>query len=121
MARVLVKSGVAFTVIAPAGVCILQALKAAARALDRDLTITSACEGEHSGPDDPHHRGCAYDIRSHDIDPAMRAKVLDTIMSGLARDRFYGFLEARGTSNEHYHVQLRKGASFTIEDFLASA
>src|SRR5579864_7954754 len=104
-----VKPGVEFTVIAPAGFRILAALTRAATSFGSDLTITSACDGEHSGPDDPHHRGEAYDIRSHDFPPDTKDVVLRTIMSNLDAATFYGFLEDPGTDNEHFHIQLRKG------------
>ena len=46
---------------------ILAALKAASKTLNLDLTITSGTDGVHSGPGDVHHRGEAYDVRSHDF------------------------------------------------------
>lgn len=104
-----------FTTIAPAGFRILSALEAAAQTIGHDLTITSACDGAHSGPQDPHHLGCAYDVRIHDLpDPQM---ALEAIMGqlgeptpdsgGLVTSQFFGWLESAGTSNEHIHVQLR--------------
>jgi len=108
-----VKDGVEFRVIAPGGFVLLAAVVATARNLDVDLTLTSACDGAHSGPDDPHHRGEAYDIRTHDLwDPK---RVLDELISNLeAHDpgRFFAFLEAPGTENEHIHCQVRKGTSY---------
>lgn len=116
-----VKDGVAFTVVAPAGVLILVAMRLASTRLGVDLTITSACDGDHSGPTDPHKLGEAYDVRSHDLEPEMRAKVVDAVMTELGRDRFFGFLEAPGTSNEHFHFQRRKGTTFSVEDWLVAA
>lgn len=115
-----IKPGVAFTTIAPAGYCILEALKAASRELGVDLTITSACDGEHSGPSDPHHLGCAYDVRSHDLLPEQRTQVIAAVMGRLGWARFYAFLEAPGTSNAHFHFQQAKGTTFAIEDWLAA-
>ena len=106
----LVKEGVAFTIIAPAGFRILGALEEVARAHALTVTITSACDGEHSGPDDPHHRGLAYDIRTHDLpDPAI---FLQELQEELGTDEFYSFIEAEGTPNEHIHCQLRKGHTY---------
>ena len=85
-----VKQGVEFTV-APAGVAILQTLKSVSKILALDLTITSGSDGAHSGPNDPHKRGEAYDIRSHDIPPGDRMRILSMIMSQLGPD-FFGFL-----------------------------
>jgi hypothetical protein len=106
------KSGVLFTVIAPGGFRILSAIDQTAAKLGVDLVITSACDGLHSGPDDPHHRGCAYDIRSHDFDPDTKDKVLATLMSFLEPDRFFGFIESPGTDNEHFHCQVKKGTVY---------
>jgi hypothetical protein len=113
-----VKPGVRFTTVAPAGFLILTALKAASRKLGKDLTITSGTDGLHSGPLDPHHLGEAFDIRSHDFPEALRPVVLKAIMEELDPARFYGFLEAPGQANEHFHLQRRKGTMFSVEDFL---
>lgn len=113
-----VKEGVEFAVVAPGGLMILAALKIASKALDLNLTITSGTDGEHSGPDDPHHHGNAYDVRSHDIDPIVCPHVVDAVMQVLGRERFYGFIESPGTSDEHFHFQLRHGATCAVEDFL---
>lgn len=115
-----VKDGVEFTVIAPAGWMILQALKRASEYLLRDLTITSACDGNHSGPNDPHKKGEAYDIRSNDIEVGSKEYVLDIIMRGLDGKQFYGYLESPGTLNEHYHVQRARNTTFSIEDFFSA-
>jgi hypothetical protein len=61
------KDGVDFAVVAPAGFVILAALKTLSAEEGVDLVITSACDGVHSGPGDPHHSGEAYDVRSHDF------------------------------------------------------
>lgn len=115
-----VKDGVEFTVVAPAGWMILQALKRASEYLLRDLTITSACDGAHSGPNDPHKKGEAYDIRSKDIEIESKEYVLDIIMRGLDGKQFYGYLESPGTLNEHFHIQRAKGTTFSIEDFFSA-
>lgn len=103
------KEGVEFATIAPAGFRILSAIDQCAAALGHDLVITSACDGEHSGPGDPHHTGEAYDIRTQDFpNEELKQLVLDNIMNHLVRDHFFGFLEAAGTSNEHIHIQRKK-------------
>jgi hypothetical protein len=114
-----VKPGVEFTVIAPAGYLILDSLKKAAKKLCVDLTISSACDGAHSGPGDPHHTGNAYDVRSHDFEDGRKDFVLAVIMAPLGTDWFFGFLEAPGTDNEHWHIQRKKGTVMGIGDFLA--
>ena len=105
-------SSVLFTVIAPAGFRILSAIDQCAAKLDCDLIITSGCDGLHSGPADPHHSGEAYDIRSHDFSQEQKDQVLATIMTELGWERFYGFLEAAGTVNEHFHFQRAKGTTY---------
>lgn len=113
MGVVQVKDGVQFTKIAPAGFRILSAIDQCAASLSHDLVITSACDGEHSGPADPHHTGEAYDIRTHDFpNGSLKQQVLDGIMQKLGRDRFYGFLEAEGTDREHLHIQRKKGTVY---------
>jgi hypothetical protein len=105
-----VKEGVQFAVIAPGGFEILAAIQYTAGVIAHDLTITSGTDCEHSGPDDPHHRGEAYDIRSHDLPDKQLA--LATLMTFLGDVRFYAFLEDEGTENEHIHAQVKKGTVF---------
>lgn len=105
-----VKPGVEFAVIAPGGFMLLEAINEAARAIGHDVTITSGTDGQHSGPEDPHHRGEAYDVRSHDV-PDKHA-LLYEIEKRLNLAYFYVFLEDEGTPNEHIHGQVRKGAVY---------
>lgn len=116
---VLVKPGAEFAVIAPGGYLILDALKAASKSLVLDLTISSGTDGMHSGPGDPHHFGNAYDVRSHDLDDATKTKVLAAVMVTLGWAQFFGFVEAPGTDDEHFHYQTKKGTAYTVLDFLA--
>lgn len=109
-----VKPGVEFTVIAPGGFMLLEAFNEAARAIGHDVTISSACDGKHSGPDDPHHLGKAYDIRTHDI-PDKNA-LLAEIQKRLDPTYFFVFIEDEGTDNEHIHGQVRKGVTYPPED-----
>jgi hypothetical protein len=105
-----VKPGVQFTTIAPGGFRMLCVLDMVALAGGFDITITSACDGEHSGPDDPHHRGEAYDIRTHDL--ADKNKVLEAIKDGLGMDRFFAWIEDENEPNEHIHLQVKKGTVY---------
>lgn len=106
------KDGVLFAVIAPGGFRILSAIDQVAKSYAMDLTITSGSDGVHSGPNDPHHRGEAYDLRTHDMTPQQKTDVLDKIMAILGYDCFYGFLESPGTDNEHIHIQVKKGTVY---------
>jgi hypothetical protein len=105
-----VKDGVQFTVIAPAGFRILAAIDAACKKIGHDVTITSACDGTHSGVDDPHHKGRAYDIRTHDV-PDKQA-LLDAIVAELGTEHFFAFIEDPNTDNEHIHAQQRKNTVY---------
>ena len=111
-----VKPGVLFTVIAPGGFAILSALEYSAAELGEDITITSACDGEHSGPDDPHHKGEAYDVRTHDLmTTEQKEDLLVAVENELATRKvhgFYAFIEDPGTDNEHIHVQVAKGTTY---------
>lgn len=106
------KPGVYFSVISPAGFRILSAIDQTAVALSVDLVITSGTDGAHSGPNDPHHRGEAYDVRSQGFSPEMKQSILNGVMGKLGFERFYGFLEAAGTENEHFHFQVKKGTEY---------
>jgi len=106
------KPGILFSTVAPGGFRILAAIDQAALRLDCELSITSACDGEHSGADDSHHRGEAYDVRSHDFSTEQKQRLLAQIMQYLGWERFYGFLEAPGTENEHFHFQVKKGTAY---------
>lgn len=107
-----VKDGVQFTKIAPAGFRILEAISATARHVGFDLCITSACDGEHSGLNDPHHRGEAYDVRSHNLTAEQKTLVLGYLGTQLRLDQFYFFLESPNTDNEHIHIQVKKGTTY---------
>jgi hypothetical protein len=111
MGVVRVKDGVQFTKIAPGGFRILSTIDICAASLPHDLTITSACDGEHSGPNDPHHRGEAFDVRTHDLDPDRKDLILKSIQGNLGTG-FYAFLEDHGMDNEHFHIQVRKGTEY---------
>lgn len=109
---VFIKDGVEFTKIAPGGFRILSAIDYTAARLSISLTITSACDGNHSGPNDPHYKGEAYDVRSNTFSYDTKQLVLSTIMEQLGYDQFYGFLESPDTENEHFHFQVKKGTMF---------
>jgi hypothetical protein len=112
-----IKQGVQFTVIAPGGFRILAAIEDAADQIAHDLTITSACDGSHSGPDDPHHRGEAYDVRTKDLPDKQLAlaKIKDFLAipeSESQGSRFFAWIENEGQEGEHIHVQVRRGTVY---------
>jgi hypothetical protein len=102
----------------PGGFQILQAVKTTSKLISHDLTITSGCDGTHSGPNDPHYHGDAYDVRSKDLDPITKQQVLANLNNLLPRDKFYYFLENPNLNNEHFHIQVKNGMSFDIMDWL---
>lgn len=102
------------------GLSILQSIKTCSRMMEKDLTITSGSDGEHSGPEDYHHFGNAYDVRSHDLDPISKQQFLANLNNLLSREHFYYFLEDPGLENEHFHIQVRQNTVYTIQDYLAA-
>ena len=107
-----VKPDVKFTTIAPAGFRILNAIETTARRAGFDLVITSACDGLHSGPTDPHYRGEAYDVRSQGFTPGEKATILNCFQALLPESQFYCFLEKPNTPNEHWHLQIKQGTKY---------
>jgi hypothetical protein len=97
--------------LAPGGIRILSAVEQAADSLNFDVIVTSARDGKHSGPDDPHPKGNALDIHCKGLSEEWKTALLDRIMHYLGY-RFFGFIEAKGTDNEHIHVQVTKGTVF---------
>lgn len=106
------KPGVEFAIIAPGGFVMIAAIQLAAEDTGLDLTITSGTDGEHSGPEDPHKRGEAYDVRSHDLSLEQKDAVEDSLTRNLPAAHFFFFLEAEGTDNEHFHIQVKKGTTY---------
>jgi|SRR6267142_833567 len=114
MRLLLVKTGVQFTIISPGGFRILRALDVASKLLGYDITITSACDGEHSGPGDPHHLGRAYDIRCHDVPDKQHLWItVANLLADVDPGKFYSFIEDIDTPNEHIHIQVRHGLEIT--------
>lgn len=108
-----------FDEIAPEGVTILAALCRAAPALAVSaIYITSACDGAHSGPEDPHHFGRAYDLRTHNLTPSDKVLLVGWLKRQLGAD-YTAFVESPDQPNEHIHVQARAGV--TMNAALAGA
>ena len=108
------KDGCAFAVISPAGFHILSAIDQIAVWDQLAVTITSGTDGTHGttatpGVSDPHYRGEAYDIRTHDLPDkqAFLVKLQQTL-----GPRFFAFIEYPDQAAEHIHVQLRNGEQF---------
>ena len=127
----LVKPGVSFDLVAPAGFRILGALERTCRRLQFSLTITCGCEAHP--PTDPHTLGEAYDVRTRDFSLDDKRRILRELMldlvddanpidvvlpvgNGLATVQFYGQIEDIGGPNEHLHVQRRRSTTYAIAD-----
>ena len=107
------KEGVQFATIAPGGFRILSAIWSAAQAMERDLTITAGTDGVHSGPNDPHYRGMAYDIRTVDMSTEDALKLQSGLQTMLGDD-FTVIMETAGphTTAPHIHLQVKKGVIY---------
>ena len=124
-----VKDGVKF-VYSPGGLAILNALKTVSKMMNKDLTITSGSDGIHfdgnndyitknlPNPNDPHYLGNAYDIRSHDLSTIEKQQLLANLNNLLNRENFYFFLENPNKDTEHFHIQVKKGTYYGINEFL---
>jgi hypothetical protein len=95
--------------LAPGGIALLSALDLTAKEIEHDLTVTSALDGTHSGPDDPHLHGNALDIRTHDLPDPEHA--LQTLIVQLG-PRFYAFMEDAESDNAHIHCQVARGTVY---------
>ena len=104
----------------PAGARILEVLKHLAGDYPFDIVITSARDGKHSGPYDPHHSGEAFDIRTHHLGPDQKRRIILDLQAELYREPrlFFVQIESRGMPNEHIHIQRRKGHTYQIRDYL---
>lgn len=121
MGRLLTKPGVDYGAQAGwAGARILEVAKVCVVAYPFDVTVTSARDGDHSGPLDPHRSGEAFDFRTHDLPPGMPEQLCRDLSQALGV-RFYAFLEALGTPNAHLHVQRAKGTLYGPLDYLRNA
>ncbi len=109
---ILTKDGVEFSRIAPGGFRILAAIETVSNRLGITVTITSGSDGMHSGLADPHHRGEAYDVRSHDMDQKTKETFLEGVLTLLGESQFFGFVESPDTENEHFHFQVKKGTTY---------
>lgn len=119
------KAGCQTQIIAPSGIRILGALERTAQVLGHDLVIT--CGSDSHGPDDPHTKGQAFDVRSHDLTPAQKVTLLNAMMQalcgnapdvvqpkdgGFVTQHFFGWLEHAGEDTEHFHFQQRNGVVY---------
>jgi hypothetical protein len=76
-------------------------------------TITSANDGKH-GMNSKHYSDSALDLRSKNLTEQQKDEIFLALHSELYRRGFDVLLEARGTDNEHFHVEVdpKPGRSF---------
>lgn len=125
MTQILCKDSVRLKGVTPALAWMFYVLDGLARhrrGLPDQLVITSIYDGKHS-PNSRHYRGEAIDLRSKNF-PTVAAKrafraelenALNTHPVALASgvgNLFRVLLEGIGTPNEHFHIQVKKGATF---------
>ena len=119
------KAGCQTSILAASGVRILGALERCAQVLQRELVITCGCDSHP--PNDPHSKGEAFDVRSHDLTPAQKTSLLSSMMQALSEgpqdlilqkdggyvtSHFFGWLEHADQVTEHLHFQQRNGIVF---------
>lgn len=114
MASVSALESVRFAVITPATVRLLEALVLVAAGTNDvdDVIITSGTDGVHSGLTDPHHRGSAIDVRSHNFPSSSSKTAFLKSMERALGERFFLYLEDPGGPNEHFHLQVRRGVEY---------
>lgn len=111
--RVTTKPGVDFMVITPALVRMFDCLVKWPNTEDLppELVITSGSDGAHV-VNSKHYRGEAIDVRSHAFPShASKARFRAALEHSLGQ-KFRVLLEGAGTTAEHFHCQVRKGASY---------
>lgn len=121
MGQILIKPGVILgDSLHPAGARILDVVKELAAGYDFDVTITSGRDGVHSGPDDPHHQGAAFDFRTNTLTAEQKQLFLRDLQHALYKQdrRFYVFIEDAGGPNEHCHCQKRAGTDYDVLDWI---
>ena len=119
----------------PAGARLLGSLERVARTWPFDIEITSGSEQfALHGPENPHTRGYAFDLRSHGFTAEQKAAFVGAVLMDLREDDeedapqdvdsgdphaqgsatryWYMQVENIGTPSEHFHCQLRKGVTW---------
>lgn len=71
-----------------------------------DVWITSGNDSKHMDGSD-HYKNAALDVRSKNFpNRAMKERFLDMVLSRLGPS-YRGMLEAEGTDNEHFHIEVK--------------
>src|SRR5690349_19036969 len=94
---------------------VLGELAATHAAAPDPLVITSANDSTHSGPEDPHFRDEALDLRTHNFASPTGRYLFQTALTARLGPQFTVLLEDEGGDNEHLHCQVRKGHAYVAE------
>jgi hypothetical protein len=102
------KDGVRVKRLTPALLRILTVVEAADRQFPEGMVITSVNDSRHADGS-AHYRDEALDLRCNDR-PRHVDLELCRFLEATLGPRFLVLYEGAGTTNEHIHIQLRKGA-----------
>jgi hypothetical protein len=108
---VFTKVGCEFAVISPAGFRILSGAEWVSRKLRLPITITAGTNGKHM-LGSKHYDGQAYDVRCKGLDGPVKQALIESLKLELG-PQFTVLHEAEGTANEHLHLQLKKGTTYS--------
>lgn len=102
------KEGVRFKVWTPALSWILDTLVYIDERIEQDIIVTSVNDGQHM-IGSRHYTNEAIDIRTHNL--VDKPKVVSLLISAIGA-KFTVLLENPDTTNEHIHIQVKKGETF---------
>lgn len=113
MASLRTKPGVLFDIVTESGARILQAAARQASLSTFDWYITSGTDGIHSGPNDPHKWGRAYDFSVQHFPNDFAIDRAVTALAAELGNQFFVQHETPQTNPHatapHIHAQVRKG------------
>lgn len=89
---------------------ILRALLTFAGTIETDIVITSGNDDVHMKTS-KHYKDQAVDVRSKTLSEEEK-KQFKAFMTGYLGPRFSILLENKGTVNEHFHIQVKKGEAY---------
>jgi len=87
----------------PKNLVIAAACANVAESLGITTTITVGSNGKHM-PGSKHYEGNASDIRSKNMSKDVKPVFLNMVLARLGNS-YEGFLEDKGTDNEHFHIE----------------
>ena len=79
------------------------------------LVITAMANGVHA-PNSKHYKGEALDLRSNNFPTRESKRAFRTDLEKELGPKFRVLLEAEGTLNEHFHIQVKKGLTYNPGD-----